>query len=269
MADPIPEHLRADCGSCVGLCCVALPFAASADFAFDKAADSPCPHLGDDSRCGIHNELRDRGFPGCTAYDCFGAGQQVTQVQFREVDWRTTPDGGAEMFELFRVMQQIHELLRYLAEALARTDGEPVRGRVRAAYDRLDRCRTAKASSIHALDIDHERRTVGSLLSEVSTLVRASAGGIGADRSGAVLVGARMRNVDRARADFRGAQLIGTDLRDADLRWTDLLGADLRGTRLEGADLRNALFLTQPQIESARGDATTRLPSTVEHPAHW
>jgi hypothetical protein len=28
--------LRADCGSCAGLCCVALPFARTADFAIDK-----------------------------------------------------------------------------------------------------------------------------------------------------------------------------------------------------------------------------------------
>ena len=37
--------LRADCGSCFGLCCVALPFAASADFAVDKAAGQPCANL--------------------------------------------------------------------------------------------------------------------------------------------------------------------------------------------------------------------------------
>ena len=46
--------LRADCGSCFGLCCVALAFAASADFAIDKAAGQPCPNLRADFRCGIH-----------------------------------------------------------------------------------------------------------------------------------------------------------------------------------------------------------------------
>ncbi len=37
--------LKADCEKCFGLCCVALPFAASADFAFDKQAGSPCINL--------------------------------------------------------------------------------------------------------------------------------------------------------------------------------------------------------------------------------
>jgi len=30
----------------------------------------------------IHNDLRRHGFPGCAVYDCFSAGQQVSQVTF-------------------------------------------------------------------------------------------------------------------------------------------------------------------------------------------
>ncbi len=70
-------RLQADCENCFGLCCVALPFAASADFAIDKDAGKPCENLQSDFRCGIHNSLRQRGFRGCTVYDCFGAGQKV------------------------------------------------------------------------------------------------------------------------------------------------------------------------------------------------
>ena len=39
------SDLRADCERCVGLCCVAPAFSASADFAIDKAAGRPCPNL--------------------------------------------------------------------------------------------------------------------------------------------------------------------------------------------------------------------------------
>lgn len=86
--DPLLE-LRADCGQCFGLCCVALPFARSADFAIDKGAGEPCPNLESDFRCGIHTRLRRTGFTGCTVYDCFGAGQRVSQVTFGGVDWRS------------------------------------------------------------------------------------------------------------------------------------------------------------------------------------
>jgi uncharacterized membrane protein len=74
-ADGGRATLRGDCERCVGLCCVASPFAASADFAIDKPAGAVCPNLEADFRCGIHARLRAEGFPGCTAYDCFGAGQ--------------------------------------------------------------------------------------------------------------------------------------------------------------------------------------------------
>lgn len=87
---PIDEraHLRPDCSRCAGLCCVAPAFAATADFAIDKPAGVPCPNLRDDFRCGIHARLRDRGFAGCTVFDCFGAGQQLTQVTFAGRPWR-------------------------------------------------------------------------------------------------------------------------------------------------------------------------------------
>src|SRR5690349_8212310 len=64
------ENLLADCRRCFGLCCVALPFSASADFAIDKPAGHACPNLRTDFGCDIHQILRTRGFPGCTVYEC-------------------------------------------------------------------------------------------------------------------------------------------------------------------------------------------------------
>ncbi|HLT10710.1 MAG TPA: pentapeptide repeat-containing protein, partial [Micromonosporaceae bacterium] len=71
------DDLRADCSRCAGLCCVVPGFSASSEFAIDKPAGSPCPNLGPDFRCRIHDMLRARGFAGCATYDCFGAGQRV------------------------------------------------------------------------------------------------------------------------------------------------------------------------------------------------
>ena len=52
--------LTADCARCAALCCVAPTFAVSADFAIDKPAGQPCPHLQPSSHCGIHSTLRER-----------------------------------------------------------------------------------------------------------------------------------------------------------------------------------------------------------------
>src|SRR6266568_728039 len=109
--------LKADCANCFGLCCVVPAFSVSSDFAIDKPARIPCPNLQRDFRCGIHTDLRAKGFAGCTVYDCFGAGQQVSQVTFAGHDWRDAPDTARRMFAVFPIMRQLHELLWYLTEA--------------------------------------------------------------------------------------------------------------------------------------------------------
>ena len=63
--------------------------------------------------------------------------------------------------------------------------------------------------------------------------------------------------------------MIGADLRDVDLREADVIGADLRAADLRGADLTGALFLTRGQVQSAVGDATTRIPDRFRRPDHW
>jgi uncharacterized protein YjbI with pentapeptide repeats len=114
------------------------------------------------------------------------------------------------------------------------------------------------------------RQEVNALLLRTSELVRAGAGGRRRkDRRGADLIGARLKGADLRGAGLRGAYLIAADLTGADLRDADLIGADLRDADLTDADLTGAFFLTQPQIDAARGSAGTRLPASVTRPAHW
>src|SRR5919201_1603941 len=120
------QPLRADCERCFALCCVVPAFTASADFAIDKEAGEPCPHLDAGFRCAIHARLRGAGFPGCAAYDCFGAGQQVSQVTFAGRDWRSSPAVARQMFAVFPVMRRLHELLWHLTEALALPEARPL-----------------------------------------------------------------------------------------------------------------------------------------------
>ncbi|MGW0736481.1 pentapeptide repeat-containing protein [Streptomyces sp. NPDC002851] len=263
-----PE-LRADCGSCFGLCCVALPFAASADFAVDKAAGTPCGNLQDDFRCGIHARLRERGYPGCTVFDCFGAGQKVSQVTFGGRDWRREPGTARQMFAVFPVMRQLHELLWYVSEALELPGSGPVRGALREALDRTDRLTRAAADELAAADVPALRDEINALLLRSSELARADVPGRKRNHRGADLIGARLKGANLRGASLRGALLIAADLRGADLRRADVIGADLRDAQLAGADLTGALFLTQAQLNAARGDAATRLPESLSRPGHW
>lgn len=266
-------ELRADCGRCVALCCVALAFAASADFAFDKFAGDACPNLGPDFRCGIHARLREEGFPGCVAYDCFGAGQHLTQATFAGEDWRRSPETAVRMFDAFAAMRNLHELAWYLAEALAMAATRPMQPELQTALDEIEMLTEGPADGLLAVDVVARRETVGALLGKASELARAGAGPRtrrhAADRRGADLAGADLRGQDLRGANLRGAMLIGADLRGADLRLADLAGADLRGADLARADLRGSLFLTQSQLEAANGDSGTWLTPSLVRPAHW
>ncbi|GAA2120416.1 pentapeptide repeat-containing protein [Streptomyces synnematoformans] len=270
---PFPDAagpgLQADCGSCFGLCCVALPFAASADFAIDKDGGRPCPNLQTDFRCGIHAQLRQRGYSGCTVFDCFGAGQQVSQVTFGGRDWRQAPHTARQMFDVFPVMRQLHELLWYLTEALALPPARPVRGELRRALAKTERLTGGSARELTELDVAAHRGDVNALLLRTSELVRATVPGRKKDRRGADLVGADLRGARLRGADLRGACLIAADLKGADLRSADLIGADLRDADLSGADLTGSIFLTQAQLNAARGDTAATLPPALARPAHW
>lgn len=263
-----PTPLQADCGSCFGLCCVALPFAAGGDFAMNKLAGSPCHNLQADFGCGIHAQLRDRGFQGCTVYDCFGAGQRVSQVTFGGRSWRQEPDSAKAMFDVFPIVRQLHELLRYLTEALTFAPARPVHEELRRALAETDRLAGGTPEEILAVDVPAHRQRVSELLLRASELVRAAVPRRREHR-GADLFGARLRGADLQGANLRGALLVAADLSGADLRLADLVGADLRDADLAGADLSTALFLTQVQLDAARGDATTRLPDTLTRPGHW
>ena len=266
---PIAVELRADCSRCFGLCCVAPGFAVSADFAIDKPPGRACPHLAIDFRCGIHAELRPQGFAGCTVFDCFGAGQQVAQTTYAGVSWRAAPERAGQMFEVFAVMRQLHELLWLVTQAQTLTESQPLRTRLDAAYAEVAGRTQGEPAALLGTPIDRLRGEVNPLLLEVSEAVRSAVRTDAADHRGADLSGADLRRADLRAAGLRAALLLGADLRGADLRWSDLTGADLRGADLGGADLTDALFLTQAQLAAAHGDGATVLSPSLVRPSHW
>ena len=173
MTEAPNSELKPDCARCCGLCCVAPAFAASSDFAINKPPGKPCPKLTRDFRCSIHERLRPEGFPGCVAYDCFGAGQKVTQLTFKGKDWRSSPKIAGEMFEVFEVMQQLHSMLTYLDQALHLDPAQALFDELHAKYHQIRKLSEGTPQSLAAIDVPHHRRHVDDLLLRVSELVRA------------------------------------------------------------------------------------------------
>lgn len=264
---------RADCENCFGLCCVALPFIKSADFAVDKDGGVPCKNLRDDYRCGIHEGLRGKGYKGCTVYECFGAGQKVSQYTYKGRDWREDKDAAKEMFHVFPIMQQLHEMLYYLQEALNLWETRPIHNEIQKVLDETEALTKLTPIVLKDLNVSNHRVNVNELLLKSSELVRNNPKiekghqkkvGKGMDLIGAKLKGANLKGMS-----WRGAFLIAADLRESDLRFCDFIGSDLRDAHLHGANLQGSIFLTQAQVNAAEGDKNTKLPSHLKMPEHW
>lgn len=264
--------LGADCANCFGLCCVALAFAKSADFPFDKDAGDPCTNLDDADGCRIHPHLRERGFAGCTVFDCSGAGQKVSQHTFAGRSWRDDAETQRSMFATFPIVRRLHDLLRYLDEAVALAGGQADTRRWLDAFDRVRRLSDGTPDELAVLDVDAEFDRARPFLLEASEIARADGPTGPVDPRlvpGADLVGADLRGTDLRGRTLRGGLAIVADLRGTTLDRCDLLGVDLRDADLRGADLRGAVFLTQMQVNAARGDDGTRLPPGFQRPGHW
>jgi hypothetical protein len=191
--------LGADCANCFDLCCVALAFTKSADFPFDKPAGDPCTNLDEHDGCRVHPQLRERGFKGCTVFDCFGAGQKVSRQTFAGRSWRDDPATREAMFSTFPLVRRLHELLWYLDEAITLVEREHERERTHdgehapaaaehsrtlatapdpapwlAAFEHVRQLTDGASDELDALDVDAEYDAVRPLLVQASEMARAS-----------------------------------------------------------------------------------------------
>ena len=269
----IRQSLQADCQSCFGLCCTALNIVASSDFAINKPAGTPCPNLQDNYSCHIHSQLRETGFKGCTVFDCLGAGQQVSQVTFHGQDWRQSREHADKMFRVFPIMEQLYEMIAYVAEALSYQVDNMLYEQLLAKLKHLQQTIAQDADTLLALDMVAIRMPINALLLQTSEQIRQHSVKGKASRNlnqrGADWMGKNLKGKDLRATDLRGSYLIAANLQDANLQGVDFIGADLRDANLRGADLSTSLFLTQMQINAAQGDRSTKLPPYIKRPAHW
>jgi len=162
----LPAALRADCSRCAGLCCVVPAFYSVQGFAYDKRPHTPCAHLTRADRCAIHAERAAHGFPGCVGFDCYGAGQRVTQELLGGASWRSSHEAAARAFTAYSSLLALHRLMATLAVAEATLSPQRA-APLRARREQLDElCRTDDAQS--------GRLDIASLRSEVASLLRAT-----------------------------------------------------------------------------------------------
>ena len=174
-------------------------------------------------------------------------------------------------------MRQLHELLWYLTEALTIQPASPIHSALSAMLDETERLTHLSPDSLMDLDVVVHRADVDTLILKTSELVRTEArrgqkaysGRQKTLRRGACLIGADLRKIDLRGANLRGSCLIATDLRGTDMSGTDFIGADFRDADIRGADLTKSIFLTQAQLNVAKGDTGTKFPASLTRPMHW
>jgi len=265
------EDMKIDCNKCFGLCCIALNFSASDGFPEDKAAGIACLNLEDGYTCAVHKELKKEGYRGCLGYDCLGAGQKISQITFKGKDWKQYPESSGKMFSAFLVMRQLHEMMWYLAQALYFQTNQIIKVEISTLLESILRIAEADADSLLALNLEVYRNTVNKLLRITSALLRGESKEKAAKRSSGNLdyFGADLRKTNMKGADLRGACLIAANMNGVDFTGADLISADIRDANVKGANLANCIFLTQAQVNTAKGDNFTKLPFMIDRPRHW
>lgn len=275
--DILKECLKPNCEECFGLCCTALYFSKSEGFPNNKDAGKPCVNLMSDFKCSIHKNLRDKGLKGCIAYECFGAGQKISKDVYKGQSWRENPDKSKEMFDLFLIIFQLHEMLWYLTEAYRMNHDNDMKKKINLMIDETVNLTEAEEKVIYNIDLTAHKKKVNGLLLKTSQEVRRKASMRKRNSlkhrktiAGRLdFIGADCRKFNLAGEDLSGALFIAANTRNIDFTGADLLGADFRDADLRGADLRKSLFLTQMQINAAKGNCTTLLPPSLTYPEHW
>jgi uncharacterized protein YjbI with pentapeptide repeats len=223
-------------------------------------------HLLPDFRCAIHPQLAQANMKGCLTYDCFGAGQRVTQVCFPETNWRKTPAQASEIFKVFLAMVELHLLLWYLIEAWSVVSDDRCLSDIEALVEENKQMTARSPAEILEIGVEEHRRNVNRLLKKVSKMMalghsdsKRSRDFLGKDFAGANLDG----------RDLSMSLLIAANLEGCNLRGANFLGADLRDARVADTDLTECIFLTQMQVNSAKGNTDTKLPPHLSRPVTW
>ncbi|MGL5346769.1 MAG: pentapeptide repeat-containing protein [Peptostreptococcaceae bacterium] len=275
--EDIKKSLKIDCEKCFGLCCVALFFSKTEGFPQDKVAGKPCVNLQSDFGCSVHQDLRKRGLKGCTSYDCFGAGQKVAQITFKGKDWSKSPEISNKMFDVFVIMRQLHEMLWYLVDASTFISNDSVNSKLRSMIEETEKLTNLDEESIINIDIEKHRLKVNHILREVNEFVKDKVSDEKKRNSknkkvlknGYDFIGENLTNTNLIGANLAGALLIASNIKNTNLKGANLIGADLRDADIRGANLEDSIFLTQSQVNTAKGDFKTKLPKGLVRPSYW
>lgn len=258
------SDLRIDCAKCSGLCCVALYCSKTDGFPENKEDGVPCKHLQSNFQCDRHAQLVKKNMKGCLIYECVGAGQKVTKMYAESGNWKTNPKQSKEIYEVFLIVHQLHQMLWYLAQALGVTTDDKLANEIGLLIQENEQITSQGPGILQSYDLEGYRTKVNKIL---RTLTEKQAKG--SNEQNKNYFGKNLKGKNLEGKDFSRALMIASNLEHCNLRGANFLGADMRDMNLKNANLSESLFLTQMQINSAKGNKMTNIPSYLVHPSTW
>ncbi|AKL96061.1 hypothetical protein CACET_c26160 [Clostridium aceticum] len=262
------EQFKVDCSKCSGLCCTALFFSKIDGFPENKKAGKPCTKLQSDYRCKIHHELEKRNMKGCIGYDCFGAGQHVTQYIYKGETWQTSQEQSEEIFDVFVIIFQLYQMRYFLEESKIIIPAKELWSDIQNLINENEALCNSTPQSIRDIDIESYRNKVNIILKQVCNyIIKFFKDSDNKDIT--EFLGRNFKKRDMSGLDLGMKLLIASNFDSCIFDGTVFLGADTRDTNFSNSDLREAVFLTQRQINSAKGNRKTKLPGHLDYPVTW
>ncbi|WP_195270104.1 pentapeptide repeat-containing protein [Eubacterium sp. 1001713B170207_170306_E7] len=203
------------------------------------------------------------------AYDCVGAGQKVTQTIYQGKTWQDKGTRANEVYLVFLAVYRLHQMLWYLTEAATLIPAADIRRAVETVIQDLDRLTRQTPEMLLKVNLDECRDRTNQLLKEAWHSVQKTQKVPARDKKSPDFIGRNFKRASLDGQDFSQSLLIAANLEGCSLKGANLLGADLRDTNLKDADLRDSIFLTQAQINSAKGNERTRLLEFIVRPEQW
>lgn len=206
---------------------------------------------------------------GCIGYDCFGAGQHVTQCIYEGETWQTSQEQSKEIFDVFVIIFQLYQIRYFLEESRIVIPAKELWSDIENLINENDVLCNSTIQSILDIDIEGYRNKVNVLLKQVCASIIMSFKHNNNKKNLTEFLGKSFKKRDMSGLDLSMKLLIATNFDSCIFDGTIFLGADTRDANFSNADLRESVFLTQGQINSAKGNRSTKLPKHLDYPVTW
>ena len=155
-----------------------------------------------------------------------------------------------------------------MIEATSLISAQPLKETIQCLIEENVKMCHYRPDSILSLDLEQYRQRANYILKQVCKLLQQSIHSE-SKKVPSNFLGGNFKGRNMSGADLSTKLLIAANFENSLFNGTIFLGADTRDTNFNNADLSEAVFLTQGQVNSAKGNRNTKLPYHLDYPSTW